>query len=298
MRTRSTATIALIAGLTSLSLFINAFRQSGRPLQIDDLNVSAERFLRNLPGVDEIEVKVRVKRPTHRIVHLRDWHLITRDSFAIDARNTSEKELTEEEINQLYSEFLLQVGAIQTEQLAILRQLIKDHGLKRIFVEGLSSEEVPSFLELVGMFRDLEQNQIPKLRKQLEEARELKADKIEQQALDMLDEHGVRLLQIGAAGRLLLAGEIEEVMPLENSVLYDNADPITGNKIRFDRDRVKAREDAQVKAVLDNGPFGLVILGGSHDLSESVSRLSHGRCEYIQVTTNRFREFALARRRF
>lgn len=291
MRTGSTATIALIAGLTSLSLFINVFRQSGRPLQIDDLDVSAERILRNLPGVVEIEVKVRVEKPTYRIVHLRDWHFITRDAFAIDARNTSENELTEEEISQLYGEFLLQVDAVQTEQLAILRRLIKDNGLKRIFVEGLSSEDMQMFLELVGTFRDIEQNQIPTLRKQLEEARELRAYKIEQQALDMLDEHGVRLLQIGAAGRLLFAGEIEKVMPLEDSVLHDKSDPITGNKIRFDRDRVKAREDAQVKAVLDKGPFGLVILGGSHDLSESVSRLSQGRCEYIQVTTKRFKEF-------
>ena len=44
-----------------------------------------------------------------------------------------------------------------------------------------------------------------------------------------------------------------------------------------------------MKAVLDKGPFGLVILGGSHDLSESVRQ--HVGCEYIQVTTKQFKEF-------
>lgn len=291
MRAGSTATIALIAGLASLSLFVNAVRQSGRHLQFDDLDVSAERILRNLPGVVEIEVKVRVEKPTHRIVHLRDWHFVTRDWFAIDAHNSSETQLTEKEIDDLYRDFLLQVDAVQTEQLAILRRLIKDNGLKRIFVEGLSTEEWPNYLERISVLRDMEQTQITMLRKQLGEARKLKASEIEQRVLALLDEHSIRLLEIGAAGRLLLAREIEELLPLEDSVLYDQANPVTSNdRIHFSRDRVRAREEAQVKAVLSRAVCGLVILGGSHDLSESVRR--HVGCEYIQVTTKRFKEFA------
>ncbi len=56
--------------------------------------------------------------------------------------------------------------------------------------------------------------------------------------------------------------------------------------------RLKDRHDAQVKSMLDNGPFGFIILGGSHDLSESVQRLGGGRCEYIRVTTRKYKEFA------
>lgn len=287
---RTGSTIAVLIGLASLGLIIHASMQKFSMPRLDDLTVSVVEALKRLPDVVEVELKVPIEKPAQRIIHLRDWHFITRDAFGIDAQNTSETELTEEEISHLYGHFLLQVDAIQTEQLAILRRLIKDHGLKRIFVEGLSAEEMPNFLERVAIFRALEQNQIPKLRKQLEEARELKAKEIEQQALQMLDEHGVRLLHIGAAGRLLVAGEIDEVLPLEDSVLHDQADPISGNKIRFDRDKVRAREDAQVKAVLDKGPFGLIILGGAHDLSDSVRQ--HPGCEYIQVTTKRFKEFA------
>ena len=288
---RTGSTISILICVASLGLVIHASSRSALNARLDDLTVSVVESLKRLPDVVDVEVKVRVEKPTHRIVHLRDWHFITRDAFGIDARNTSENELTEEEISHHYGHFLLQVDAIQTEQLAILRRLIKDHGLKRIFVEGLSADEMPNYLERVAIFRDLEQNQIPKLRKQLDEARALKAKDIEQQAMEMLDEQGVRLLHIGAAGRLLVAGEIDEVLPLEDSVLHEQADPITGNKINFNMDKVKAREDAQVKAVLDKGPFGLVILGGSHDLSDSVRRLTQGRCEYIQVTTKRFKEF-------
>ena len=280
---------ALFISVASIGLVIHASIQKFSMPRIDDLTVSVVEALKQLPDVVDVEVKVRVEKPTQRIVHLRDWHFITRDAFGIDAQNSSENELTEEVINHHYGHFLLQVDAIQTEQLAILRRLIKDHDLKRIFVEGLSAEEMPNYLERVAIFRDLEENQIPKLRKQLQEARDLKSKEIEQQALQMLDEHSVRLLQIGAAGRLLLAGEIEEVLPLEDSLLHDEADPITGSKIHFDRDKVRAREDAHVKAVLDKGPFGLVILGGSHDLGESVRQ--HVGCEYIQVTTKRFKEF-------
>jgi len=47
-----------------------------------------------------------------------------------------------------------------------------------------------------------------------------------------------------------------------------------------------------VKAVMAKGGFGLIVLGGSHDLSDSVRRLGQGRCEYIRVTTRRFKEFS------
>jgi hypothetical protein len=37
--------------------------------------------------------------------------------------------------------------------------------------------------------------------------------------------------------------------------------------------------------------FALVILGGAHDLTESVRRHG-GSCEYLRVTTTRYREVA------
>lgn len=279
---------ALLVCVAFLGFVAQAFQRPSPSTRIEDLSASAEPILKKLPNVVDVEVKVQVEKPSHRIIHLRDWHWIPRDSFAIDVRNSSEEEPTEENIDRLYGEFLLQVDAIQTEQLEILRLLIKGHGLKRVFIEGLAAEEMPNYLEKVDVLRDMEQNQVTRLKEQLSQARELKSAEIEQQIVGLLEEHKFRVLEIGAAGRLLLAGEIEEVLPLEDSVLHSNADPTKDGKIQFDRDKVRARNDAQVKAVLDKGPFGLVMLGGAHDLSASVRQ--HPGCEYVRVTTRRFRE--------
>jgi len=56
--------------------------------------------------------------------------------------------------------------------------------------------------------------------------------------------------------------------------------------------KVTARHDVQVKAVLDKGAIGLIVLGGSHDLSDSVRRLGAEKCEYLRITTRWFTEFS------
>lgn len=40
------------------------------------------------------------------------------------------------------------------------------------------------------------------------------------------------------------------------------------------------------------GPVAVVILGGAHDLTASASRFSGGSCEYIRITTRRFKELS------
>jgi hypothetical protein len=53
---------------------------------------------------------------------------------------------------------------------------------------------------------------------------------------------------------------------------------------------LKARRDAQVKGVVEKRAFGLIALGGAHDLSDSVRRVGQGRCDNIRLTTKRFKE--------
>jgi hypothetical protein len=52
---------------------------------------------------------------------------------------------------------------------------------------------------------------------------------------------------------------------------------------------MRARHDAQVKLAMTQGPVALLLLGGAHDLSDSVRRLAPG-CEYVRVTTWLYRE--------
>jgi len=78
----------------------------------------------------------------------------------------------------------------------------------------------------------------------------------------MLDLHRLRLLELGAPGRLLTTGEIQGVMPLDDSGLLDRANPVSpGGKVRLDSKKLKDRRDAQVKSIMANGVFGLIVLG-------------------------------------
>ena len=46
---------------------------------------------------------------------------------------------------------------------------------------------------------------------------------IEAEIAGLLDRHRLRLLELGAAGWLLIAGDIEEVLPLDDAELLDAA---------------------------------------------------------------------------
>ena len=51
------------------------------------------------------------------------------------------------------------------------------------------------------------------------------------------------MVRLGAAGRLLVSGEIENVHPLEDEKPLDAANPVTADgKVRFDALKVQARQ--------------------------------------------------------
>jgi hypothetical protein len=66
--------------------------------RMDDLSVPAADLLRQLPGVADVEVLVSFEKPTHRIVHLRDWHFVPPDFLRQDAG----KPLSVEEADALH----------------------------------------------------------------------------------------------------------------------------------------------------------------------------------------------------
>jgi hypothetical protein len=45
-----------------------------------------------------------------------------------------------------------------------------------------------------------------------------------------------------------------------------------------------------VRAALARSPFALVILGGGHDLTDSVRRVVGAECEYVRVTVGSYPE--------
>ena len=46
-----------------------------------------------------------------------------------------------------------------------------------------------------------------------------------------------------------------------------------------------------MRLLLDSGPFSLIVLGGGHDLSENVHRLSDGQAEYIRVEVDAWKRW-------
>lgn len=87
----------------------------------------------------------------------------------------------------------------------------------------------------------------------------------------LLDQHRHDLLQIGAAGRLMLPDELEDVLPIEDDELLEDANPIgSDGTVRIDVEANERREDAIVWRLLRAGPVSVVVLGGVHDLSDNV----------------------------
>lgn len=106
----------------------------------------------------------------------------------------------------------------------------------------------------------------------------------------LLDGHKERLLQVGAAGRLLISGELEEVLPLEEDGAMEKARPITPEgQVKLDEIKIEARHDAQLRVLAKGGPVAVIVLGGAHDMTGSIRRAG-GKWEYVRVTTRLYRE--------
>ena len=88
-----------------------------------------------------------------------------------------------------------------------------------------------------------------------------------------------------------MSGELHEVLPLDDARLLDEADPLTETgQVDLNPAAIEARQDAQVRTLLEAESFAFVILGGAHDLGDDIAKQSDG-CEYVVVTTREYRRF-------
>jgi hypothetical protein len=76
------------------------------------------------------------------------------------------------------------------------------------------------------------------------------------------------------------------LLPLDDAKLLEEAKSIDpAGRFRLDPAKLSARHNGQVQAALQDGAFALGILGGAHDLTDSVRRYADGLCEYVRVTS-------------
>jgi hypothetical protein len=253
------------------------------------LAATAAEILKQLPRVVAVEVRVPATEPTHRIVHLRDYHFVPRDLYAVEVRDEFGRGVSEKDVDDLHRGLVLRAEVVQAEQLALLRCFVRHHGLKRVLAEGLTPSGVKNYEAIVEEFREMDRQLAPLMR-EFGRYRGKNPD-IDYKIRLMTRERDGRLAEYRAAARLAVAGE-PEILPLDDDELLEAAKPVTPDgRVRADPRKVEARHDSQVRAALASGPCAFVILGGDHDLSASVRRLGGGSAEYLRVTTRAYREF-------
>jgi hypothetical protein len=102
-------------------------------------------------------------------------------------------------------------------------------------------------------------------------------------------EHREKLLRIGAAGKLLIAEEIDEIVPLDDEGTYAAANPVKEDgTVVLDEAAIKLREKAIVgRLVAGEEPVTVIVLGVAHDLTDAFEGTGVG---YSRTITSRVAE--------
>ena len=245
--------------------------------QIDDLGLNVADILTELPGVIDV-ARPNVDAPTQRIVHLIDHPLPTKEEFLIRLRGKADGGVSSNQLELLYDDYLQQIELIQAEQMVVLRCLIKHHGLRQVFAEGVTEANLLLYRDKIASPREHSDDN---------------ADEIGKRRLD--------LLQLGAAGQLRNMGELQELLPLDNqefSVKSDRKREVvsTTDQKSLARRRIHSQKtfealDQQIQTVLKHGSFGFIV-ADDYDLTENLYRISGGKCEYYRVKTKCWNEIS------
>jgi hypothetical protein len=207
--------------------------------------------LKALPDVASVRVAVECAEPSLTIIHVRDWHFVEKKSFAIDVRDVSDEELSDDEVDELFDEHRAAVAGVQKQQMRLIRKL----GIKQVFKEGFAAEDLPAYRKRIGILRDF-RKYLPTDDRPLSEFTRY--------------EYQTDMLLIGAPGQLLIDEEIDDVIPADDAKAFKAANPVKDGRIVFDEKAIEFREDAIVKNLQTTTGTAVLILGGAHDLSDNV----------------------------
>lgn len=212
-----------------------------------------------------------------QVIHILNWHYVSRDDFSADLRTEIGKSQSDDQIDKEYLSFLDDVKAIQKEQADLLRQLIKKHGLKAVYIEGLTKKNHEGTMKFINTMKDYEATRQPS-----------------DDPIDRLIEaqHQLNLLEAGAAARLVMTGELKTLLPAEDSKAMEAANPVRADgSVVFDKKADEAREVAIVKKLLKADGVVVIILGGGHDLTDNIKRAGGG-CKYERAAVPKYRKIA------
>ncbi len=263
--------------------------------ELNDLSSNPIDVLEQHPDIVEVTRYGPDSQPLHRIIHIADWHYVERDDYAADLRALSVEPISDEVLDHRFAKLIDKVERVQIQQMTVLQWLIKNHGLKRVYLEGLTKRDLPIFDAKIEALREVSKGLSDLRQKQSELLSATEPDAPTQRILEGIQklekQYRRDLLRLGAAGQLVLSGELEGVLPLEDEKAHQAAKPIADNGgVSFDQEKIEARQDGQAHLLLEGGPFSTIILGGAHDLSDNLDRLSEGKAEYIRVEVEEWRK--------
>tara|TARA_R110002111_G_scaffold18931_1_gene46170 strand:+ start:21426 stop:22229 length:804 start_codon:yes stop_codon:yes gene_type:complete len=228
--------------------------------------------LRIIPSVHSVTSTPTKSKPKQIIIHLLNWHFISKEDFAADLSNSSDDNLSEVEIDKQYLEFLNDVEAIQKEQEQTLRYLIKHHKVRSVYMEGLSEKNLNTFNSFIKILREFK---VPEGDDGFD--------------LFLKDQYRRDCLQMGAAAQLMISGTLESVLPLENAEAFEAANPIgKDGKIRIDEGAEEKREDEILKILMKGQGIKVIVLGGGHNLSGNLKRMNLDSVRYIRVSSKQY----------
>tara|TARA_R110001592_G_scaffold29135_3_gene105978 strand:- start:14629 stop:15438 length:810 start_codon:yes stop_codon:yes gene_type:complete len=230
--------------------------------------------LRKIPTVASVVNTPINSKPKQIIIHLLNWHFVSRDDFATDLSDSSDGKLSEADIERQYFEFLDDVEAIQKEQKQILRYLIKNCEVRSVYLEGLTEKNLKALNSFVKTLREFE---VPEGNGAID--------------LFLKEQYRRDLMQLGVPTQLMITNELKSVIPLENSAAFKSANPNAENgKIQVDEKVEEKREDEMLKILRKGQGINVIVLGGGHDLTDNLERMKLDSVLYIRVTSSHYKK--------
>ena len=229
--------------------------------------------LRGLPHVADVSVMSDSDKPVKRIVHVLDLKLVDREAMQVDLKSQGITDSLEER----YDAHVASVQRVQAEQRALLAALVAKHDLRHVFVGGISKEDVPKFKGVMEQVDQITAN-LATLRSLSERA----PDNHDLRTAIAESEAAIKAgtMYIGAAGVLAKAKNIA-ISPAEDAAAFKAAMPAKASgKAPVDSAKLEARQSAIVQKVLAKSDNAVLVLDGTHDLSDNVP----DECEYLRVT--------------
>jgi len=200
----------------------------------------------------------------HTIIHVIKPHHVSRAEYLADLRANSS--LTDDQIYDHYREFLHDQERSQRGQTLKLRGLIKKHQLKGIYLQGLTEKNHQATLDYLEVLMRYEKNEI---------VPEAEYDKLQK------NQNRLDLSELGAAGHLVISGELHTILPAEDSKALEAANSVKPDgSIEFVEKEERARENAIVRNLMKADGVAVIVLSRDHNLSDNLKELGAS-CRYV-----------------